>query len=509
MEALGSTRHIGRLLQRLGEQRGARPAIVDAEGATSWSEFARRLRQVANALLSLGLRPGDRAALLLPDSRAYLEADYGTMSAGLVRVPIDPRLPAADVASLLRSSGARALIAAPGLVSPDLRSAAPDLEFVLSSGAGARDGLDFEALIASASDQAAPDGDPEDLATLNYSGGTTGKPKGVALRHRNLCAVLEHTAQAFDIRADGVFLNVRPLWPIAQIVMMSHLTAGGAVVLGGRFDAAAYANVLQASGATRSSLVPTQLFRLLDHLRPNDSRMRGVEAIYIGGSRLPGDMFRRALDLIGPRVGVLYGMTEAPISCYLPPQTAAVDEEARLSVGAPCPDCEVKIDANGDPTADPDATGEVIVRGEHVMQGYWRDGAASEAALRNGWLRTGDLGAFDAAGRLRIVGRIKDVIRSGAQSIVPAEVEDALMRHPAVLEAAVIGLPDPEWGEAATAFVALKPGEPADAGALLAYCKSVLAGFKTPRAIHFVERLPRSHYGKVLRDRLLGMSGGA
>jgi acyl-CoA synthetase (AMP-forming)/AMP-acid ligase II len=300
-----------------------------------------------------------------------------------------------------------------------------------------------------------------------------------------------------------VFLNVRPLWPIAQVILMSHLFAGATVVLGRRFDPERFTAMIDRSGASRTSLVPTQLVRWIEHLRPQD-RMPKLEAIYVGGSRIPSAVFERALDLVGPRIGVLYGMTEAPVCCYLRPQELAGRDRARLieTVGHPLPAYRVRIDgADGE-----NASGEVLVQGDNVMTGYWQNEEATRDALRDGWLHTGDIGTFDRAGRLAIVGRLKDVIRSGSSSIMPKEVEDVIATHPAVAEVAVLGLPDPEWGEAVTAFVVLKPGMLSTEHELVEHCREHLASYKKPRAVRFVASLPRSHYGKVLRAELLAQA---
>jgi acyl-CoA synthetase (AMP-forming)/AMP-acid ligase II len=258
--------------------------------------------------------------------------------------------------------------------------------------------------------------------------------------------------------------------------------------------------MIDKTGATRTSLVPTQLVRWIEHLRPQD-RMPKLEAIYVGGSRIPSATFERALDLVGPRIGVLYGMTEAPVCCYLRPQELTGSDRARLieSVGRPFPAYRLRIDgANAE-----NASGEVLVQGSNVMTGYWQSEEATRDALRDGWLHTGDIGTFDRDGRLAIVGRLKDVIRSGSSSIMPKEVEDVIATHPAVGEVAVLGLPDPEWGEAVTAFVVLKPGMSSTEHELVEHCREHLASYKKPRAVRFVASLPRSHYGKVLRAELL------
>jgi len=265
---------------------------------------------------------------------------------------------------------------------------------------------------------------------------------------------------------------------------------------------------VQQTGARRTSLVPTQLVRCLDHLRERDEQLERLQAIHVGGSRIPPAVFERALALIGPRIGVLYGLTEAPVTCYLPPRALepeAMRERLIHSVGRVLGDYQVRI-AESEDTVGAGRSGEVLIRGGNVTAGYWRDEAATGAALRDGWLHTGDVGEFDDGGNLHIVGRLKEVIRSGSSTVIPKEVEDVIVLHPAVAEVAVIGLPDAEWGEAVTAFVVTKPGMSVAEGELVEHCRARLAGYKKPRSIRFVASLPRSHYGKVLRAQLIAQA---
>jgi acyl-CoA synthetase (AMP-forming)/AMP-acid ligase II len=491
--------HLSACWRALAEQHRDRPAIIDHAGTWSFHELHSRVVRFGNALRALGLGKGDRVALLIPDIREYLEADYGTMAAGLVRVPLDPRLTRQDLAAMLRFAGASALLTHASFAEriAGLKQEVESLRHIVTIG-GSGPGLDYEALLQQASAEALPEGGGDDLAALNFSGGTTGAPKAAMLRHRNLATVARNTIAGFGIDSGCVFLNVRPLWPIAQVILMSHLFAGATVVLR-RFDPERLAAVVDEAGATRTSLVPTQLVRCLDHLKAGDTRLARLQAIYVGGSRIPPDVFERALNIIGPRIGVLYGLTEAPVTCYLPPQSLAARERRGLihSVGRVLPDYEVCIDS-----------GEVRIRGGNVMAGYWQDEAATRAALRAGWLHTGDLGEFDDGGNLHIVGRSKDVIRSGSSTIIPKEVEDVIAQHPAVAEVAVIGLPDAEWGEAVTAFVVVKSGRAVSEGELVEHCRTLLASYKKPRAVRFVASLPRSHYGKVLRAQLIAQATG-
>ena len=413
--------HVAAQWRELALRHGGRPAIVDDTARWSFRQIAARITRFGNALLGLGLRKGDRVALLMPDVREYLEADYAIMSAGLVRVPLDPRLARAELIELIRHVDARALVTHAtfaGMIER-LSEEVEGLRHVICVGANA--GLEYEQALQNAPEQPLPAGDGKDLASLNVSGGTTGAPKAAMLLHRSLVTVARATIRGFDISSECIFLNVRPLWPIAQVILMSHLFAGAAAVLS-RFDPERFADIIARTGATRTSLVPTQLVRWLDHLKPQDPRLARLEAIYVGGSRIPPAIFERALQLIGPKIGVLYGLTEAPVTCYLPPRALAAaerEQRGRLihSVGRVLPGYEVRI-AGSDADVRPHS-GEILIRGGNVMAGYWRDGAQTRSSLRDGWLHTGDIGKLDDAGNLFIEGRLKEVIRSGSSTIIP------------------------------------------------------------------------------------------
>ncbi len=484
-----------------------RTAIIDGSESWSFRQLHARILRVGNALHGIGLRKGDRVGLLIPDIREYLEVDYGTMAAGLVRVPIDPRLTRRELAGVLQHAGARALVTHEQFAEKvaGLATEVEGLDRIIEIGSGV--GLSYEALLEKSSERPLPGCDANELASLNFSGGTTGAPKAIMLTHRNLLAVAQNTIHGFEIRGDAVFLNVRPLWPIAQVILMSHLFAGATVVLGGRFDPQQAAARIAGSGATRTSLVPTQLVRWLDHLQERDPRLAKLQAIYVGGSRIPPAVFERALECLGPRIGVLYGMTEAPVTCYLKPQSLDADPDARCrlmqSVGRELFGYQVRIASEGGRTSGAGASGEVLIRGDNVTSGYGKQEAASRSLLRDGWLHTGDIGQLDETGNLFLVGRLNDIIRSGSTTIMPKEVEDVIASHPAVGEVAVIGLPDTEWGEAVTAFVVLKPGMAASEQELVDHCRQRLAGYKKPRSIRFLPNLPRSHYGKVIRAQLI------
>ncbi|MEQ9811960.1 MAG: class I adenylate-forming enzyme family protein [Azospirillaceae bacterium] len=508
--------HLSTRLLRLADRHGDKVALAEGGEQVSFAAFVERALRFGSGLRRAGLREGAAVALLLPDIRQYLEADYGLMAAGLVRVPIDPRLAGEEMVAQFALGGVKAVVTSVAAATEvaRLKSRFPDLA-VISIDGGADGTLDFEELVAAGMPESPARGDGEQLAALNFSGGSTGAPKAVMLRHRNLSAVMDAVPGAFDIRADSVFLNVRPLWPIAQVIVMSYLFAGSTVHLGGRFEAEAFCGLVAGTGATRTSLVPTQLVRLLRRLQeePPGDRLDRLEVVHVGGSRLNADAFARALDLIGPKIGILYGLTEAPITTYLPPADLAAPGPGRQrlmgSAGYVLPPYTVRL-GDGSPMARDEALGEpgeILIRGDNVMAGYWRNPEETEAALRDGWLHTSDIGAFDEAGRLFIVGRLKDVIRTGSSTVLPKEVEEALATFPGVSDVAVAGLPDPEWGEAVTAFVKLEDGVTTSPEALIGHCKGRLASFKRPKRVVFVDEIPRSHYGKVIKPQLIRMAG--
>lgn len=504
--------HLSDFLSKLAARHGDRIALRDRHGQLNYSEFVAAVFRFGSGLCSLGkLTRGERVGLLLPDAREYLLADFGTMCAGLVRVPFDPRIAEAELAAQLTLAEVRAVVTNSAGVRR-LAAALPKNNLVvvcISSDADAGL-LRFEEVMAAGTADPPFGGTEEDLAALNFSGGSTGRPKAAMIPHRTFSAVLDTVPKGFRISADDVFLNVRPLWPIAQVVAMAYFGAGATVHLADRFRPETFADTIRGTGATRSSLVPTQLVRLLDHIEKNDPRLSALTAIHVGGSRLPPATFERALDMIGPRIGILYGLTEAPVTTYLAPEefsAATTAEEIKTLMeasGRVMNGYEVRLGAGGsagDGTLGP--SGEVLIRGPHVMTGYLKEPEMTAQALEEGWLHTTDLGAFDTQGRLHIVGRLKEVIRSGASSILPKEVEDSLAANPHLEDIAVIGMPDEEWGEIVVAFAVRKAGNDIEEREVIDSCDTSLARFKRPKKVHFVDEIPRSHYGKVLRPQLL------
>ena len=499
---------IARLLLRFVQNWGERPALIDAARGRSMSfaDLAGAAFSLGRELRQRGLDPGDRVATLADATPEYLVADYGVMSAGLVRVPLDPSLSAAELASQIRDAGARLLLF-------DGERAALAAEVIAKAAGVAPAGqmLDGSVFERRDADVLSAPGDDDDLsasslASLNYTSGTSGEPKAVMLGHDNLRAIVQNIVMARGAGPADIMVNMRPLWPIAGVIVLAHLSAGGTVVLGGRFEASRMVALLQEYRAVTTSMVPTHLVRMLRDCPPAVLRaLDSLRSIDIGAASVPLETFERAVDAFGPKIGVIYGLTEASWSCYQPPSALDAPPDVRRArmktVGRPVFGCDVAIAAEAGPAL-PDQAGEILIRGAHVMKGYWNRPDLTAQVLKNGWFSTGDLGSIDRAGIVSVTGRLKEVIRSGGKSVEPNEVEIALQLHAGVEEASVVGIPDAEWGELVTAVVVAAPGFEISEGVLKEHCAALLSPHKRPKFFQIVRELPKSHYGKVQRSKV-------
>lgn len=498
--------NIGTLLEHAANQWPDRCALIDdasgkrycfrelAEGAFG---FARKL------LLGFDSRPGDRIALLGDASPHYLFADYGVMCAGRVRVSLDPALSCEELMQQLLDSGARLL-----LFSPVHRASVQALQSQLD--AQGIQAMPLDSLIELAAANAANTSipvrcAPDDIAALNYTGGTTGVPKAVVHTHGSYSAILQNIVMVRREWTGDLMLNVRPLWPIAAISLLAHLLQGGTVILAAQFEPQAFMQWVARYQPSCTSLVPTHLVRLLRALPEDVSPLSSLACIEVGAAAIPHELLSRAVAALGSVLSTIYGLTEAPWTCYRSPallaEVLADPAGTHGLVGPMTFGSEVRIGSDQHPQ-DGAGPGEILIRGAHVMQGYWGHPELNAQALQHGWLHTGDLGSLDNQGRLTIQGRAKSIIRSGGKSVQPAEVEQTLCLHPSILEAAVVGLPDSEWGEIVVAAVVAKPDQAAHPDELQAFCRERLSAHKRPKHILIMDNLPRSHYGKVLSAKI-------
>ncbi len=499
--------NLAHLLARSARSFPERPAVLLGDRTLyDYRELARRAAAIASHLRgTLGLAPGERVAVFMPNAPAYLELLYGIWWAGLVAVPVNAKLHARELAWILGNAQASVLCAeAPALA--ELAALGEDLPALRTT--LTPDTPDWQAMLATPAAELTHRA-PDDLAWLFYTSGTTGRPKGVMLTHRNLYAM---TACYFsDVQAAG------PEDAIVYAAPMSH----GAGIYNTIFVAKAARHVVPVSrGFEPAELValsdsvgrlclfaaPTMVKRLVDHVAATGADCSGFHTIVYGGGPMYAEDIRRALDVMGHRFVQIYGQGEAPMTITaLSRELLAERSHPRwadriASVGIAQTPVEVRV-ADGDGRSlGPGETGEVLVRGDVVMAGYWRNPEASAAALRDGWLWTGDLGALDADGFLTLKDRSKDVIISGGSNIYPREVEEALLTHPGVQEVAVVGQREADWGEVVVAFVVADAGVTAQD--LDALCLDRIARFKRPKHYRFVEALPKNNYGKVVKTAL-------
>jgi acyl-CoA synthetase (AMP-forming)/AMP-acid ligase II len=464
-----------------------------------------RAARLVGGLRALGVGRGARVAVLAANCHRYLEAYLGIAAGGMVVVPLNTRLAAAELRAILRDAEPEVLLT--DRRRDELGGLAGEVAHVVGWPGGHDD------LVAGAEPATLGDGvDEADLAALFYTGGTTGRSKGVMLTHRNLVANAFHKAMACRFEPDDVLLAVGPLFHVAGTApLLSLVWRTAAVVVQPRFDPARALDLVEGHGVTAMLPVPTMVAALVDEQRAYPRDVSSLRLLGHAGSPIATELVRRAHTTF-PKAELahFYGATEtAPIVTCLPHEERELGGPRQGSCGQPVPGVAVQVVAagGGGRTAGPGEVGEVAVRGPNVMAGYWRDPEATAAAVVDGWYRTGDLGYQDGDGHLFLVDRLKDMIVSGGENVYSVEVEDVLCRHPAVLEAAVFGIPDERWGEAVHAVVALRPDAEGEArpdpGELERLCRAEIAGFKVPKRIEIrTEPLPKSGPGKILKRAL-------
>ena len=460
-------------------------------GRTPWAthaELAARAAAVAGSLRA-GLAPGDRVAIAMKNHPEYLAALYGIWWAGLVAVPVNAKLHAKEVDFIVADAGARRVIRAPDEVARLARGA--------------------PIALAQAS--------PEALAWLFYTSGTTGRPKGAMLSHRNLAQMTySYFVDVDAVQTSGRLLHAAPLSHGSGLYNFTHLAKGAAQVVpeSGGFDEAEVLGLLEAHADVSFFAAPTIVKRLADAALAAGAKAGGLRTIVYGGGPMYLADLDRATQAFGHRLAQIYGQGESPmtITALSKPHHADASHprhrERLASVGLPHSVVQVSLRDPEGRELPAGEVGEICVRGDVVMSGYWNNPEATAAALRGGWLWTGDLGSFDPDGFLTLRDRSKDLIVSGGSNIYPREVEEVLLRHPAVAEASVVGRPDPEWGEAVVAFIVARGGKPLERelanmqAELDRLCLDHIARFKRPKEYRFVDRLPKNNYGKVVKGEL-------
>ncbi|WP_374568219.1 AMP-binding protein [Ideonella sp.] len=502
--------NLAQLLVRAARTAGSRPAVyLGSTPLLDYPGLARRAAALAGRLQSqYGLHPGARVALFMSNHPAVLEILFGCWWAGLAVVPINPKLHSREAGYILGHSGASLVFVTddigPGLGGEAL--ALPALRDIVFVEQAAYAGW-FEAADAPAPAQRAPG----DLAWLFYTSGTTGHPKGVMLTHRNLLTMtLCYFADVDPVRPQDAILYAAPMSHGAGLYALPHVAAAARHVVpeSRGFDPAEILALAKHHRDVSMFAAPTMVRRLVERAASQGENGDGLKTIVYGGGPMYVEDIQRALQVMGPRFAQIYGQGESPMTITALSRAHLADVahprhlERLGSVGVAQTAVEVRVtDADGRelPAGE---TGEIVVRGDTVMAGYWCDEGATASAIRDGWLFTGDLGSLDEDGFLTLRDRSKDVIISGGSNIYPREVEEALLRHPAVAEVSVVGRRDPEWGETVVAFVVAREGMPLEPAMLDELCQQQIARFKRPKEYHLVDALPKNHYGKVLKTEL-------
>lgn len=506
--------HVGHFLTRAARRWPDRPAWLEGDVVVSFREAEARVNRLAHALLALGARPGDRVGMLVPNCRQGLETILAPMKAGLGVVPMNVRLAPGEHAYMLEDAGARLLVYHEDFrhhLAP-VRDRLATVERVVCIGRGEPGDLDFEEVQAgrpATPPEVAIEGD--DLAWLFYTSGTTGRPKGAMLTHRNLIAMVHiFLLDLNPARETDVLLHAAAITHGSGVSIFHHIARGAASAFpaGRSFVPRRIFEAVQRYRVTTMFMAPTMVHALTTSGVHGEYDLSSLHTVFYGGGPMYVEQQQAALRTFGPIFCQLYGQGEAPmmITALGKEEHRAGDDPVRqrrlASAGRETTGVRVRIVDDEDREQPPGTPGEIVVRGDLVMRGYWNQPDATAETLRGGWLHTGDVGHLDEDGYLYITDRKKDMIISGGANIYPREVEEVICAHPAVHEVAVIGVPDDHWGESVRAMVVLRPGRPATEADIIEHCRRHLASYKKPAAVEFLPELPKNAYGKVLKREL-------
>jgi acyl-CoA synthetase (AMP-forming)/AMP-acid ligase II len=514
-----AVRTIPALVARAGDEFGGREAIVDGEVRWTFGELAGQVYRCAGAMIAAGVEPGDRVAVWAPNSHRFVVAALGAVTAGAVLVPVNTRFKGDEAGWILGKSGARLLVVENGFLGNDYVAMLPgdraaaltiitmgeDWAAFLQHG----DAVPREVVLARAAGVT-----EDDIADMFFTSGTTGRPKGVMAAHGQDLRVFDAWAAGVGLRHGDRYLIVNPMFHTFgyKAGVLACLLRGATMIPQPVFDADRTLRLIAAERVTVLPGPPTLYTSILDHPTATTADLSSLRLAVTGAAVVPARLIERMRAELFKEVVIAYGLTE---SCG----TVTVgdpDTEPELmsrTVGKAIEGTEVII---ADParedhqSLEPGESGEVLVRGYNVMRGYYEDPAATAAAIdADGWLHTGDIGVLDAEGNLRITDRLKDMYISGGFNVYPAEIEQTITRHDKVSEAAVVGVPDPaqRLGEVGVAYVIPRPGETVTEAQIIGFCRDRLANFKVPRAVRFVDSLPRNASGKVLKYELRNRPG--
>lgn len=493
-------------------------AFDDGERRLTHGAFLDRVRRLGAALEQRGCVQQDRVAMLAMNSIAYFEFYGACEYAGFMATTVNYRLAVAEMQGIVQSAAPAVFLFEAGYAqaAAQLRAALPGVRAWICVGGAVPDWAeDYEAVLAAASAQGPRSrSDEDDIAHLIFTSGTTGKPKGCMLSHRDSVNKAQmHAAEMGISPADRVLL-VMPYFHVGAKGIQSGASWRGATVLVHRaFDPARVLETIEREKVTVLHLAPTMVQAVLELPDIEQRDLSSVRVLCYSAAPMPINVLRKGLALMGAVFHQVYGQTEGAISALLRsqhrPEGSALERRRLESVGQPLMGTEVRLLGDDGGEVPTGAAGEIVYRGGVMFSGYWNDMAATLAALRGGWVHSGDIGCFDEDGFLYIVDRKKDMVISGGENIYSREVEQALVQHPGVLEAAVIGVPDAKWGEAVRAVVVLRGGTSLSEEDLIIHCRSLIASYKKPRSVVYTDALPKNANGKIDKNRIRALHGAA
>jgi acyl-CoA synthetase (AMP-forming)/AMP-acid ligase II len=500
------------------------PAVIDDEGPITYAQLSALARDFSAALVSSGVRTGDRVAIWAPNTRRWIIAALGTFSAGAVAVPVNTRFKGAEAAQILRASGARVLVTACRFLNTDyvamLRGSGvdlPDLEIVVATDVAAQPGtLGWDDFLSRPDRQAYDEADRrrsglniDDASDIIFTSGTTGSPKGAVSTHRRCLTMAVDWIDMTGLHQGDRYLQINPYFHIfgLQCGILTSIAAGAVMLPEPVFEVD---RVLEAVARERVTILPgapTLYQSILDHPHVDKYDLSTLRVALTGSADIPVELIRRIHeDLPFSRIIAAYGMTETGTACA----TRSGDDLQHIAstVGFPRPGCEIRIVDVAGHDVHLGESGEILIKSPSLMSHYLNDAEATAAAVSaDGWMRTGDAGLLDESGRLRIVGRIKDMFSVGGFNAYPAEIENILRRHPDIQDVAVIGIADHRLGEVGMAFVVLRPGSGATDVGIISWSRDQMANYKVPRVVQIVDDLPRNATGKVQKHVLRARAG--